>query len=108
MTLLSNIPPGLILILGAIVLLLLPATARKAGAIALVALGFFAISQLDTGERLSTSFLGYDLMLLRVDATSKVFGYIFTLCAFAAFIFSWHEKRRAENTAALVLSLIHI
>ncbi|MDA7676804.1 Na(+)/H(+) antiporter subunit D [bacterium] len=102
MTLLSNIPPGLILILGAIVLLLLPATARKAGAIALAALGFFAISQLDTGERLSTSFLGYDLMLLRVDATSKVFGYIFTLCAFAAFIFSWHEKRRAENTAALV------
>ena len=102
MTLLSNIPPGLILILGSIVLLLLPATARKAGAIALAALGFFAISQLDAGERLSTSFLGYDLMLLRVDATSKVFGYIFTLCAFAAFIFSWHEKRRAENTAALV------
>ncbi|MBT4623999.1 MAG: Na(+)/H(+) antiporter subunit D, partial [Verrucomicrobia bacterium] len=26
----------------------------------------------------------------------------FTLCAVAAFIFSWHEKRRAENTAALV------
>ena len=102
MTLLSNIPPGLILILGAIVLLLLPATARKAGAIGLAALGFFAISQLETGERLSPSFLGFDLTLLRVDATSKAFGYIFTLCAVAAFIFSWHEKRRAENTAALV------
>ena len=102
MTLLSNIPPGLILILGAIVLLLLPATARKAGAIGLAALGFFAISQLETGERLSPSFLGFDLTLLRVDATSKAFGYIFTLCAIAAFIFSWHEKRRAENTAALV------
>jgi multicomponent Na+:H+ antiporter subunit D len=103
MTLLNNIPPGLLLILGAIVLLLLPATARKAGAIALAALGFFAISQLETGERLSPSFLGFDdLTLLRVDATSKAFGYIFTLCAVAAFIFSWHEKRRAENTAALV------
>ena len=102
MTLLSNIPPGLILILGAIVLLLLPATARKAGTIALAALGFYAIFQLDVGERLSPSFLGYDLKLLRVDATSKAFGYIFTLCAVAAFIFSWHEKRRAENTAALV------
>ena len=102
MTLLNSIPPGLILILGAIVLLLLPATARKAGAIGLAALGFFAISQLETGERLSPSFLGFDLTLLRVDATSKAFGYIFTLCAVAAFIFSWHEKRRAENTAALV------
>ena len=83
-------------------LLLLPATARKAGAIGLAALGFFAISQLETGERLSPSFLGFNLTLLRVDATSKAFGYIFTLCAVAAFIFSWHEKRRAENTAALV------
>ena len=102
MSLLNNIPPGLLLILGAIVLLLLPATARKAGAIALAALGFFAISQLETGERLSPSFLGFDLTLLRVDATSKAFGYIFTLCAVAAFIFSWHEKGRMENTAALV------
>ena len=102
MTLLNSIPPGLILILGAIVLLLLPATARKAGAIGLAALGFFAISQLEDGSRLSPSFLGFDLTLLRVDATSKAFGYIFTLCAVAAFIFSWHEKRRAENTAALV------
>ena len=38
MTLLDNIPPGLLLILGAIVLLLLPATVRKAGAIALAGL----------------------------------------------------------------------
>jgi multicomponent Na+:H+ antiporter subunit D len=102
MTLLENIPPGLILIIGAIVLLLLPATARKTGAIALAALGFIAISQLKTGSQLSPAFLGFDLTLLRVDATSRAFGYIFTLSAFAAFIFSWHEKSRTENTAALV------
>ena len=102
MTLLNSIPPGFILILGAIVLLLLPATARKAGAIGLPALGFFAISQLEDGERLFPTLLGFKLTLLRVDATSRAFGYIFTLCAFAAFIFSWHEKSRAENTAALV------
>jgi len=102
MTLLSNIPPGLILILGAIVLLLLPATARKAGTIALAALGFYAIFQLEDGSQLFPTLLGFKLTLLRVDATSKAFGYIFTLCAVAAFIFSWHEKSRAENTAALV------
>ena len=102
MTLLNSTPPGFILILGAIVLLLLPATARKAGAIGLAALGFFAISQLEDGERLFPTLLGFKLTLLRVDATSRAFGYIFTLCAFAAFIFSWHEKSRTENTAALV------
>jgi multicomponent Na+:H+ antiporter subunit D len=102
MTLLNNIPPGLILILGAIVLLLLPATARKAGAIGLAALGFFAIFQLEDDSQLFHTLLGFKLTLLRVDPTSKAFGYIFTLCAVAAFIFSWHEKSRAENTAALV------
>ena len=102
MTLLNGIPPGFILILGAIVLLLLPATARKAGAIGLAALGFLAISQLEDGSRLFPTLLGFKLTLLRVDPTSKAFGYIFTLCAFAAFIFSWHEKSRTENTAALV------
>ena len=49
MTLLNGIPPGFILILGAIVLMLLPATARKAGAIGLAALGFLAISQVADG-----------------------------------------------------------
>ena len=59
MTLLSNIPPGLILILGAIVLLLLPATARKAGTIALAALGFYAIFQLDDDSQLFSTLLGF-------------------------------------------------
>ncbi|HJO10213.1 MAG TPA: Na(+)/H(+) antiporter subunit D, partial [Verrucomicrobiota bacterium] len=45
---------------------------------------------------------GFDLTLLRVDATSRAFGYILTFSAFAAFIFSWPEKSRTENTAALV------
>ena len=65
MTLLNSIPPGLILILGAIVLLLLPATARKAGAIALAALGFYALSQLEDGEQLFPTLLGFKLTLLR-------------------------------------------
>ena len=40
MELLNNIPPAFLLIIGAIALLALPATARKVGAIALAALGF--------------------------------------------------------------------
>ena len=40
--------------------------------------------------------------MLRVDSTSKAFGYIFTISAFGAFIFSWSERCRLQNTAALV------
>ena len=82
MELLNNIPPALLLIIGAIALLALPATARKVGAIALAALGFFAITQLSEGTRGNPEFLGHTLEMLRVDSTSKAFGYIFTISAF--------------------------
>ena len=51
MELLNNIPPAFLLIIGAIALLALPANGRKVGAIALAALGFFAITQLSEGTR---------------------------------------------------------
>jgi len=101
MTLLDNTPPAFLLIVGGFMLLALPATARKAGAIALAAFGFFAISQLSEGIRVSPKFLDYPLELLRVDSTSKAFGYIFTLSAFGALIFSWSERCRLQNTAAV-------
>ena len=87
MELLNNIPPAFLLIIGAIALLALPANARKVGAIALAALGFFAITQLSEGTRGNPEFLGHTLEMLRVDSTSKAFGYIFTISAFGAFIF---------------------
>ncbi|MDP6892807.1 MAG: Na(+)/H(+) antiporter subunit D [Verrucomicrobiota bacterium] len=101
MTLLDNIPPAFLLIIGAFILLLLPATARKTGTIALAFFGFYAVSQLSEGSRIMPEFLGFDLTLLRVDSTSKAFGYIFTLSAFGALIFSWSERSRLQNTAAL-------
>ena len=102
MTLLNNIPPAFLLIIGAFVLLILPARARKVGAIALAFFGVYAVSQLIEGSNVTPEFLGFDLTLLRVDSTSKSFGYIFTLSAFGALIFSWSERCRLQNTAALV------
>lgn len=102
MGLLNTIPPALLLIVGAFALLVLPATARKVGAIALAAIGFFAIRDLSEDAELELDFLGHTLQLFRVDSTSKAFGYIFTLSAFGAFIFSWSERCRLQNTAALV------
>ncbi|MFL2908990.1 MAG: Na(+)/H(+) antiporter subunit D [Limisphaerales bacterium] len=102
MTLLNNLPPAFLLIIGALILVILPATARKVGAITLALFGFYAISQLSEESRFLPEFLGYDLTLLRVDSTSKVFGYIFTLSAFGALAFSWSERCRLQNTAALI------
>ena len=60
MELLNNTPPALLLIIGALALMALPATARKAGAIALAIISFFAISQMSDGNRVSFEFLGFD------------------------------------------------
>ena len=88
MTLLNNLPPAFLLIIGALILVILPATARKVGAITLALFGFYAISQLSEESRFIPEFLGYDHTLLRVDSTSKVFGDIFhTECFWSTCLF---------------------
>ena len=57
MTLLNNLPPAFLLIIGALILVILPATARKVGAITLALFGFYAISQLSEESRFLAEFL---------------------------------------------------
>ena len=45
--------------------------------------------------------MGHELTLLRVDKLSKVFGYIFTLNAFAAFIYAFYLRDATQHVAAL-------
>ena len=102
MTLLSNIPPGLHPDPWCDRLAVAPRNGTQGRCHRLGRAGVLRHLPTRDGYALFPTLLGFKLTLLRVDATSKAFGYIFTLCAVAAFIFSWHEKSRAENTAALV------
>ena len=50
----------------------------------------------------TTTLFGYELSLLRVDALSKVFGYVFHLAAFIGLLFSLHVKDTTQTTAGIL------
>lgn len=97
----ANIPPFSILILGALLVPFFRGKLKNLYVCFLPALAFWVISQLPLGEFLHVHFFGFDLTLLRVDRLSKIFGYIFTLNAFAAFIFAFYLKDNTQHIAAL-------
>ena len=47
-------------------------------------------------------FLGHEVVLIRVDKLSLVFGYIFHLVAFIANLYALHVEDRGQNAAGLV------
>ncbi|MEK6202030.1 MAG: Na(+)/H(+) antiporter subunit D [Desulfobulbaceae bacterium] len=98
----NNLPPGLILILGAFLVPLLSGKVKNCFVIALPILTFWHISQLDMAASLSLQLADFELQTLRVDKWSKAFGYIFTLSAFAAFLYGYYEKRSSQFVSALL------
>ena len=66
--------PAWVLILGAGLLPLLRGVLRSVWAVALPLFGMAALAALPMGEFGQMSFLGYDLLLMRVDRWSVLFG----------------------------------
>ena len=97
----GDFPPAALLILGALLVPFFKGNARNWYVIILPAVAFYLISQLQPGSSWQVHFFGFDLTFLRVDKLSKVFGYIFTLNAFAAFIYSFYVKGGTQHMATL-------
>ena len=58
-------------------------------------------SHVEFGSSWKVHFFGFNLTFLRVDKFSKVFGYIFTINAVAAFVYAFHLKDDTQHMAAL-------
>ena len=97
----SDFPPAAILILGALLVPFIKGNAKNWYIIILPAVAFYLISQLEVGSSWQVHFFGFDLTFLRVDKLSKVFGYIFTLNAVAAFVYAFYLKDNTQHMAAL-------
>jgi multicomponent Na+:H+ antiporter subunit D len=96
------LPPGLLLILGALVVPLLPKRLQPWLAVALPALGFAQLLLLVPGESHQLRLFDLQLTLVRVDRLSLVFGYIFCLAAFLAAVYALHVKDTLQHVAAMV------
>ncbi len=97
----NDFPPAAILILGALLVPFFKGKAKNWYVILLPAAAFYLISQLQVGSSWQVHFFGFDLTFLRVDKLSKVFGYIFTLNAVAAFVYAFYLKDNTQHMSAL-------
>jgi multicomponent Na+:H+ antiporter subunit D len=96
------LPPGLVLILGALAIPLLPKRAQPFAAVLLPALGLVQLLLLAPGESHQLRLFDLELTVVRVDRLSLVFGYIFCLAAFLAAVYALHVKDTLQHVAAMV------
>ncbi|MHC1599674.1 MAG: Na(+)/H(+) antiporter subunit D [Candidatus Methanospirareceae archaeon] len=94
--------PGLIFIVGALLIPFLKGKLRKAYLLLLPALAFVDLYYMSTGVFWRIPFLEYELVLGRVDKLSLVFAYIFVIAAFCMTLFALHVERGGEHVAAFL------
>jgi len=98
----SDFPPGLVLVLGA---LLLPFAGRRIRPILILGLPLVTLAlvwHLPDGSFAVLSILDYQLVLVRSDALSRLFAIIFSIMTFAGGLFALNQKRVLELVAVFV------
>ncbi|MCB9892366.1 MAG: Na(+)/H(+) antiporter subunit D [Planctomycetes bacterium] len=98
----ESLPPGLLLIVGGLLALVLRGTLRSAVLLALPILGAVQLWWLPNGYTINWQpFEGYLFEIVRVDELSRVFGYVFYLAAFLSVLFSLHVKDTMQQCAGI-------
>ncbi|HEX9625526.1 MAG TPA: Na(+)/H(+) antiporter subunit D [Acidiferrobacterales bacterium] len=98
---LAALPPGLILIVGALLVPLVRGAARHALVLGLPLAALAHIWWLPADAVATLSFLGYELEPLRMTAIGRLFATIFAVMAFAGGLFALLQARTVELAAAL-------
>lgn len=94
--------PGLMFLVGAALLPLVPGRFRKGWLLAVPILAFLRTMSLTQGTFGEVQFLQWTLVFGRVDKLSLVFGYIMALMALIGTLYGLHVKRVTEHMAAWV------
>lgn len=95
-----SLPPAVLFFLGAALVAAVPQRARPAVFLAVPAVALGVLLALEPGTTLSLRFLDMELIPLRVDRLSLIFGYIFTLITVIGGIYALHLKDTEQQVAA--------
>jgi multicomponent Na+:H+ antiporter subunit D len=98
----ADVPAGFLLMAAGLAWPLVPPALRGALGVVVPVLAFGQLVGMGPGHRLEAEAFGFTLTLVRSDALSLAFGYVFTIAAFLNAIYSWHVRRGVEQPAALV------
>ena len=94
--------PGLIMIIGGLLVPLLSGLTRRVFLLALPAVGLIYTIALEPGTIVNAELFGYTLELLRVDKLALVWGYIFHIAAFLGVLYSIHEDDALQGSMAQI------
>ncbi|MDP6980981.1 MAG: Na(+)/H(+) antiporter subunit D [Myxococcota bacterium] len=100
----AMLPPGWIMMLGALVVPLLRGPVRQGWMLALPVLGLFQMLALPLGSEMSATFFAYELELLRFDSIARAFGLVFHSAAILSVVYAMKNDSALEGSAALVYS----
>ena len=98
----STVPPALLFIVGAILIPFLKGKWKAAYLLILPIVGFINLLHIPEGTHWEVRFLDYVLIFGRVDRLSLLFGYIFVLISFIAFLYALHVQDDLQHAAGLV------
>lgn len=94
--------PGLIMVLGGLLVPLLRGHLRRALLLGLPVAGLVYTIALDAGTSVDVAVFGYTLQVLRVDDLALVWGYIFHIAAFLGVLYALHEDDPVQATMAQI------
>jgi len=98
--------PGIIYIIGALFIPTLRGRAKKVYLLLLPTLAFINLLLMSKGILLSKGktwflpFLGFDLVLGRIDPLSTVFAYVFVIASFCMMLYALHIEENGQHVAA--------
>ncbi|WP_025899140.1 Na(+)/H(+) antiporter subunit D [Sneathiella glossodoripedis] len=98
----EGLNPGIILILGALLVPLTSGVIRNIYLLLLPILGLSQMISLGLGSWGEIEVLGIALTLTKIDAFSRVFGLIFHIAAFAGILYALHVRDTIQQVATLL------
>lgn len=96
------LPPGVIMMLGALALPLLPGLARSLWLLLVPAATLALVWTVPDGVPLTGSFLGYTLELVQGDRLSRLFATVFALAALFGSLYALRQRSTLELMAAQI------
>ena len=93
--------PGLLMIIGAALVPVLPVMVRNPYMLAVIAVSAFSCWQIDPGVHVTASLAGLDLTLVRAEAITRPFALVFHIAAALNVIYAMHEDSRMTASAGL-------
>ncbi len=95
-------PPGVILVLGGLVLPFVSQKIRYTIILLLPLFVLWSVWQVGDGVQLTLPFLDYELAVVKGDALSRIFATVFAIMAFVGGLFALKQKQVAELAAAFI------